>query len=459
MKVLVIGTGAAGLTTASTIRKYNSDIEITVLTQENYIAYSPCAIPYVIGKEIKDFKTIVMHEPEDYAKKNVEILINSEVVDIKADEKTVVYKKADEINEIKYDKLVLATGGTPFIPPIEGVNSKGVFKVRTIQDGMDIQNYINKNGVKKVVVAGAGAIGMEMAYCLKEIGIDVSVIEMVPQIFPRALDPDMAKIVQDYLEEKNTSEDAKLNIILEKPVGKIIADDNGAVCGVMVGEETLEAQMVIMSTGVRSNIALAQKAGCKIGRWAVLTDEIMETSVADVYAVGDCVEVVDAITGEQTLSPFGTTAVRQAKVVGKNIAKLENAPVSKPVLNSNVTKIGKLEIAGTGMSEIGAGMNNIEVITTITKSASRARYYPGGKPIYIKLIVKKDDNRVIGCQAIGEERVTERIDAMSIAISKGVTVEELANMEFSYAPPVSMVVDPLFLAAENTVEKIKKETQ
>ncbi|MBP2201153.1 NADH oxidase (H2O2-forming) [Methanococcus voltae] len=459
MKVLVIGTGAAGLTTASTIRKYNSDIEITVLTQENYIAYSPCAIPYVIGKEIKDFKTIVMHEPEDYAKKNVEILINSEVVDINADEKTVVYKKADEINEIKYDKLVLATGGTPFIPPIEGVNSKGVFKVRTIQDGMDIQNYINKNGVKKVVVAGAGAIGMEMAYCLKEIGIDVSVIEMVPQIFPRALDPDMAKIVQNYLEEENTSEDAKLNIILEKPVGKIIADDNGAVCGVMVGEETLEAQMVIMSTGVRSNIALAQKAGCKIGRWAVLTDEIMETSVADVYAVGDCVEVVDAITGEQTLSPFGTTAVRQAKVVGKNIAKLENAPVSKPVLNSNVTKIGKLEIAGTGMSEIGAGMNNIEVITTITKSASRARYYPGGKPIYIKLIVKKDDNRVIGCQAIGEERVTERIDAMSIAISKGVTVEELANMEFSYAPPVSMVVDPLFLAAENTVEKIKKENQ
>jgi NADH oxidase (H2O2-forming) len=298
---------------------------------------------------------------------------------------------------------------------------------------------------------------MEMAYCLKEIGIDTTVIEMVPQIFPRALDPDMAKIVQDYLEEENASEDAKLNIILEKPVGKIVADKNGAVCGVMVGEDTIEAQMVIMSTGVRSNIALAQKAGCEIGRWAVLTNELMETSVKNVYAVGDCVEVIDAITDGQTLSPFGTTAVRQAKVVGKNIAGMKNAPVSKPVLNSNVTKIGKLEIAGTGMSEIGANMNDIEVITTITKSASRARYYPGGKPIYIKLIVKKYDNRVIGCQAIGEERVAERVDAMSIAISKGITIEELANMEFSYAPPVSMVVDPLFLAAENTLEKIKNQ--
>lgn len=206
-----------------------------------------------------------------------------------------------------------------------------------------------------------------------------------------------------------------------------------------------------MSTGVRSNIELAKRAGCEIGRWAVLTNEKMQTSIPNIYAVGDCVEVIDAITMQNTLSPFGTTAVRQGKVAAKTIANIE-AEI-KPVLNSMVSKIGKLEIGGTGMTETAAKMNGIEIVLGYSKALTRARYYPGGKPIYIKMVADKMTKKVIGCQIISEERVAERVDAMSVAIFNGMTVEELANQEFCYAPPVSMVIDPIVFAAEDTLDK------
>ncbi|MBA2850338.1 NADH oxidase (H2O2-forming) [Methanococcus maripaludis] len=441
MDVVIVGSGAGGLTTASNIKKHDKSINVTVITSDNYIAYSPCAIPYVIGEEIADFESIIMHEPEDYKAKGIDVIVEAEVLDVVSGENKLVYKKDGSETEIKYDKLVLATGGTPFVPPIEGVTLDGVFKVRTINDGQKIKEWARDT--KNVVVAGAGAIGIEIAFGLKELGLNVTVVEMVPQVCPRALDPDMAETVQKYLEEQG------INIILEKPVGKIIGD--GKVESVLVGEETIPAEMVIMSTGVRSNIELAKKAGCDIGRWAVLTNEKMQTSIPNIYAVGDCVEVIDAITMQNTLSPFGTTAVRQGKVAAKTIANVE-AEI-KPVLNSMVSKIGKLEIGGTGMTEIAAKMNAIDVVIGYSKSLTRARYYPGGKPIYIKMVADKMTKKVIGCQIISEERVAERVDAMSIAVSNGMTVEELANQEFCYAPPVSMVIDPIVFAAEDTLDK------
>lgn len=441
MNIVIVGSGAGGLTTASNVKKYDKNAQITVITSDKYIAYSPCAIPYVIGGEIETFENIVMHTPKDYEKKGINVISEAKVVNVISKENNLVYEEKGVQKELSYDKLVLATGGTPFIPPIEGVTLNGVFKVRTVEDGQKIKEWAKNT--KSAVVAGAGAIGLEMAFGLKELGIDVTVVEMVPQVFPRALDPDMAKIVQEYLEKSG------IKIILEKPLGKIIGTEK--VEAVVVGEETIPAEMVIMSTGVRSNIDLAKMAGCEIGRWAVLTNKKMQTSIENIYAVGDCVEVIDAITGQNTLSPFGTTAVRQGKVAAKNIAGID-AEIN-PVLNSMVSKIGDIEIGGTGMTETAAKMSGIEIVIGTTKALTRARYYPGGAPIWIKMICDKNSRLVIGCQIISEERVAERVDAMSIAISNGVTAEELSNQEFCYAPPVSMVIDPLVFAAEDALEK------
>ena len=447
MKVVIIGSGAGGLTVASNIRKYSEKAEITVITMESQVAYSQCAIPYVIGGEIGSFEEIVMHTPEYYGKIGINIITESEVFEIVSSKNLVRYRSLNgnnSANEVKlgYDYLVIATGGSPFIPPVEGTDLKGVFKVRTIDDGVKIKEWAENS--KKAVVVGAGAIGLELGYGLKQIGIDVTVIEMVPQILPRSLDPDMAVKVQDYLEDKG------VKIVLEKPINKILGDKRAE--RVIVGNQSVDTDIVILSTGIRPSVKLAREAGCVIGNMGVTVNERMETSMPHIYSVGDCVEVYDAITEHKTQSPFGTTAVRQGKVAAKNITGRD--AVFRPVLNSVVSKIGELEIGAVGLTESSANSNEIDVIVGRSKALTRARYYPGCKPIDIKLVCSKA-GKILGCQIIAKETVAERVDTMALAIAKGVECEELTEMEFSYAPPVSMVVDPIVMAAEDVLDQIK----
>ena len=447
MKVVIIGSGAGGLTVASNIRKYSDKAEITVITREKQVAYSQCAIPYVIGGEIESFDEIVMHTPEYYGKQGINIITDSEVFEVVASEKFVKYRSNNTQTTNKtegilyYDYLVIATGGSPFIPPVEGTDLKGVFKVRTIEDGAKIKKWAEHS--RKAVVVGAGAIGLELGYGLKQLGIDVSVTEMVPQILPRSLDPDMALKVQDYLESLG------VNIVLEKALNKIIGTEKAEE--VIVGDEHLDSDLIILSTGIRPSVKLAEQAGCIIGNMGVTVNERMETSIPCIYSVGDCVEVYDGITGQKTVSPFGTTAVRQGKVAAKNI--IGRDAVFRPVLNSVVSVIGELEIGAVGLTETSARLNNIDVIIGRSKALTKARYYPGCKPIDIKILCSPE-GKILGCQIIAKETVAERVDTMALAIAKGVKCTELTEMEFSYAPPVSMVVDPIVLAAENVIEKM-----
>jgi NADH oxidase (H2O2-forming) len=447
MRVVIIGSGAGGLTVASNIKKYSENIEVTVITLENKVSYSQCAIPYVIGGDIDSFDEIVMHTPEYYGKKGINIIIESEVVEVVSKENSVKYRSknsdidVDDLKTVNYDYLVIATGGSPFIPPVEGTGLKGVFKVRTIEDGAKIKEWAQNS--KKAVVVGAGAIGLELGYGLKKIGIDVSVTEMLPQVLPRSLDPDMAKKVQEYLEG------LKIQIILNKTLTRILGEDS--VEKIVVGDESIDADLVILSTGVRPSIDLAKQAGCEIGNMGVIVNDKMQTSVPNIYSVGDCVEVHDGITGQKTLSPFGTTAVRQGKVAAKNLAGKES--IFRPVLNSVVSKIGELEVGAVGLTEVSANQNNIDVVVGRSQALTRARYYPGCKPIDTKIICSKD-GKILGCQIIAKETVAERVDTMALAIAKEVKCDEITEMEFSYAPPVSMVVDPVVLAAEDALKKL-----
>ena len=409
MKVVIVGGGAGGISTASNIRKLNEEIEITVITRDNKVAYSPCAIPYVLSGTIPSFDDIVMRTPEDYKNKNIEVIVEAEVTAVDSKDKTVTYEKEGNETVLNYDKLVLATGGNPFVPPMEGVDLEGVFRIRA----------------------------------LKKQGLNVILSEMLPQIVPRSLDKDMSDILVQYLESEG------IQVVLGKPITKLIGD--GKVEKACFGDEDLyDADMVIMATGVRAELELARMAGCEIGRWAILVNDRMETSVEDVYAVGDCVESKDLILGSNTISQLGTTAVRESKTLARTICDKKSK--FNPVLNSMVSKVGKLEFGAVGYTTSFAQQNRIRPVVQKVQALTRARYYPNAKPMDIKVICD-GNGTIIGCQIIAEERVAERIDTMTLAITEGLTCFDLSNMEFAYAPPVSMVTDPLILAVEEVSKK------
>ena len=441
MKVVIVGVGAGGISTASNIRKLNKDIEITVLTRDNKVAYSPCAIPYVLAGIIETFDDIVMRTPEDYKDKDIEVITEVEVTGVDSDKKTVTYEKNGKETVMDYDKLVLATGGNPFIPPMQGVDLDGVFKIRNIEDGMKVQEAMKD--AKSAIVTGAGLIGIEIAFALKKRGLNVILSEMMPQIVPRSIDKDMSDILVKYLEMEG------IQVVLGKPITKLLGD--GKVEKACFGDEELyDADMVIMATGVRPELELAEMAGCNIGRWAVIVNDRMETSVEDVYAVGDCVESRDLILGSNTISHLGTTAVRQSKTLARTICGKKSK--FNPVLNSMVSKVGKLEFGAVGYTTSFAMQNQIRPVVQKVQALTRARYYPNAKPMDIKVICD-GNGTIIGCQIIAEERVAERIDTMTLAITEGLTCFDLSNMEFAYAPPVSMVTDPLILAVEEVSKK------
>lgn len=441
MKVVIVGGGAGGMSTASNIRKLDKDIEITVITRDNKVAYSPCAIPYVLSGAIESFDDIVMRTPEDYKNKNIDVIVEAEVTAVDSKVKTVTYQKDGEETVLDYDKLVLATGGNPFIPPMQGVDLDGVFRIRNIDDGMRVQEAIKD--AKSAIVTGAGLIGIEIAFALKQQGLNVILSEMLPQIVPRSLDKDMSDILVEYLEIEG------IQVVLGKPITKLLGD--GKVEKACFGDEDLyDADMVIMATGVRAELELAKMAGCEIGRWAILVNDRMETSVEDVYAVGDCVESKDLILGSNTISQLGTTAVREAKTLARTICDKKSK--FNPVLNSMVSKVGKLEFGAVGYTTSFAQQNRIRPVVQKVQALTRARYYPNAKPMDIKVICD-GNGTIIGCQIIAEERVAERIDTMTLAITEGLTCFDLSNMEFAYAPPVSMVTDPLILAVEEVSKK------
>ncbi|WP_236951219.1 NAD(P)/FAD-dependent oxidoreductase [Methanosphaera sp. BMS] len=444
MNIVIIGGGASGLTTASNIRKFDEDSQIIVFTTQKHVAYSPCAIPYVIGGHIDSFNDIIMHRPEEYMRKNIRILTETTVTEIDKDLSEVVYEDKNGNKQImKYDKLVIATGGKPLIPPIPGKDLEGVFKVRTVEDGLDIQNYANKS--KRVVLVGGGAIGLELGSELANKGLEVTIAEMVPQLFPRSFDKEMSDKFQEHLQSN------KIEILTGAAVESINGETK--VESVTIDGVERPADMVILSTGVRPQTELAESIGCKMGKFAIEVDDHMETSVENVYAAGDCVQVTNAITGEITLSPLGTTAVRQGIILAKHLTGHDIE--FQPVLNSTVSQIGKMEMGAIGITEQEAVNQGIDVVVSRVDSLSRARYYPGSEPLFIKLIAKTDGT-IIGCQMFGQEAVAERVDTMTAIMSQKLKCEDVVSMEFSYAPPLSTVVDPIAQAAEDCLEQIER---
>ncbi|USG99754.1 FAD-dependent oxidoreductase [Thermococcus argininiproducens] len=439
MKIVVIGSGTAGSNFALFARKIDRKAEIIVIGKEKTMQYSPCALPFTLSGKIPKLEDIVVFPTEFYEKQKIKLLLETEAKAIDRERKVVVTDKG----EIPYDKLVLATGSKAFVPPIKGVESEGVFTLKTMDDVKQIQNYIKERNPKKALVIGAGLIGLEGAVAFREIGMDVIVVELLEHLLPTMLDKDMASIIQSHMEEKG------IQFRFGAAVSEIIGNPVNAV---RIGEEKIETDLVLVATGVRANTELAKQANLEVNK-GIIVDEYLRTSDPDIYAIGDCAEVYDAVTGNRILSQLGTTAVRMAKVAAENI--FGRNVKFKPVFNTAITELFDLEIGTFGITQERAKKEGIDVVIGKFKGSTKPEYYPGGKPITVKLMFRKKDKKLIGAQIVGGERVWGRIMALSLVAQKGASVEDVAYSETAYAPPISPTIDPITIAAEIALRKFK----
>ena len=443
-KIIIIGAHAAGLDTASAARKIDRDAEITLITKENKTAYSRCGLPFVLGGHIKTFDDLVVFPERFYKMMKLNLLTETTVTSIDSKAKTVdITDKTGNKDTLSYDSLVLTTGADPFMPPIKGREKKGVFVVRTIEDGEKINKALET--AKSAVIIGAGLIGLEVAVACHERGLRTTVVEFLPYVLPVLLDKAMADRVQTMLEEKG------INIIVGKGAEEILGTEK--VIGVRVAGEEIAADVVVVATGVRANIELAKNAGIELGQKGIKTNMRMETSIKDIYAAGDCVESIHLVTRRPVMSQLGTTAVKQAKVAGINAAGGYSTFIGS--MGSWITRLFDTEIGGTGLTEFMAGRSGLEAVSGTIVSKTRADYFPGAKPIRIKLLADKETCEIIGAQIIGGEEVTQRINALSFVIQNEMTAQELVKAETCYAPPLCETWEPMVLAAEMLLRKLK----
>jgi NADH oxidase (H2O2-forming) len=445
-RIIIIGANASGVEAASAARKKDRTAEITLITQEKTAGYSRCGLPFVLGGQIPSFRDLIVYPSAYFQMLKLNLKNETKVTAINTRDKTVTtIDKACATETLPYDSLVIATGADSFMPPIKGREKQGILSLHTLEDGEKIDQAV-KEGAKSSVIMGAGLIGLETGVALIEKGLKVTVVEMLPQILPQMLDPDMAEQVQEALQEK------EMCILTGKAVEEFLGDEK--VTAIMAGGEKIEADLFISAFGVRANTKLAVDAGIPLGETrAIKTNSRMETNVKDVYAIGDCAESTNIITHKPTCAQLGTIAVRQGKVAGINAAG--DYAQFTGVLASAVTRLFDTEAGVTGLTETAAQRAGIEVITGTISSKTKADYFPGALPIRVKLAVEKESQRIIGAQIIGGEEVTQRINAISFAIQRQMTVRELAKADTAYAPPLCETWEPMVLAAEMVLMKLR----
>jgi NADH oxidase (H2O2-forming) len=445
-RIVIIGAHAAGVDAASAARKTDRTAEITLITDEKHAGYSRCGLPFVIGGQIPSFDNLIVFPPSYFQMMKLNLKTETKVTKIDTGKKVVAtVDKAGNTEEIPYDSLIIAAGASAFTPPIKGREKQGILPLRTIEDGQRIDQAI-REGAKTAVVMGAGLIGLETAVALQERGLKVTVVEMLPQVLPAMLDADIAKTVQEELEKRG------IKILTNKPVEEFLGTDK--VTGIMAGGEQINADLFVSAFGVRANTQLAVDAGIATGETRLIKTNVrMETNVKDVYAVGDCAESIHIVTQKPVVQQLGTVAVRQGKVAGINAAG--GYALFPGVIGSSVTQLYDMQIGATGLTETAAKRAGIETVTGTITSKTKADYYPGALPIKIKLIVEKESQRIIGAQIIGGEEVTQRINAVSFAIQKQMTVRELAKADTAYAPPLNETWEPLVLVAEMVLMKLR----
>lgn len=440
MKIAVIGGVAAGTSAAARAKRKLPEAEITIFEQDSDISYAGCGLPYYISDLIETREEVIVYTPQQFEeKKEVEVKTEHRVEKILPKEKKLMVRdlSTDEKQETNFDKLLISTGASPVVPPLPGIDLDNIFSLRSVNSADKIKNYIQQSEAQKAVIVGGGYIGLEMAESLLEQNIEVTVIEMADQILTN-FDSDMAKIVADHLQDKGVeviTNDGVAEFNGDKQVNKVITNNGREVA----------ADCVLLSIGVKPNVELAKEAGIELGSTgAIKVNSQMETSVSDVYAAGDCVETTHLITEEPVWIPLGSTANKQGRVAGSNLAGIEAE--FEGVQGTAITKICDLAVARTGLTVSEAKKAGYEVVTSTIEAPNHAGYYPNYHKMTIKLVVNKVNGRILGGQIIGEDGVDKRIDVLVTAIHNQMKAEELIDLDLAYAPPFSVPKDGLMIA-------------
>lgn len=438
-KIVIIGGVAGGATAAARLRRLDEKSTIVLFERGEHISFANCGLPYYIGETIKERKKLLVQTVEGMSKRfNLDIRNFSEVTDINREQKTVSVKnlQTNEIYEESYDTLILSPGAKPIIPPIEGIEKANhLFTLRNIPDTDRIKQFVDNEKPKRAVVVGGGFIGLEMAENLAHRGLHVTVVEMGKQVMA-PLDYEMASIVHAHLIEKG------VDLILED--GVTAFKNDGTTLELASGTQIC-TDMIILAIGVRPENTLAINAGLEIGeRGGIKVNKFLQTSDENIYAIGDAIEVTDYINGNPAMIPLAGPANRQGRIAADNIYGMQEE--YKGTLGTSIAKVFDLSVAATGNNEKRLQQLNIHYRAVHIHPSSHAGYYPGAAPIALKLLFDPDTGKILGAQAVGTDGADKRIDVIATAIKGNLTVEDLTELELSYAPPFSSAKDPVNMA-------------
>lgn len=440
--IVIIGGTACGPKAAARARRCDPAAKITIIEQRDNLSSATCSLPYYISGTVKE-EDLVSRDVQyfrDVLKMNVFTGTRATSINPKAKSIEIVDIKTDKHTILDYDKLVIATGATPTVPNWEGKDLKGVFTLSNITDAMGIRKYIAGLKNKEAVIVGAGLIGLEAAENFVAMGLKVTILEALGWALPALLDEEIAWHVEKHLKSKG------VKLMFGQRVTGFKGDDNGNVKKVMTGDKGTDAGMVLLSLGVKPNTTLAKEAGLEIGTTGgIAVNEYLQTSDPDIYAGGDCVEMVNLVTGKKMLVPMGSTANKHGRVIGTNVTG--GSDTFPGVVGTGIVKVFDLNVGRTGLNESQAREAGYETITSLVPSEDHATYYPSSKDIMVKLVAEKSNGKLIGGQVIGHGEAAKRIDVLATALTMGATVDNLANIDLGYAPPYNSAMDPLHHAA------------
>ncbi len=449
MRVLIVGGVAGGMSAATRLRRLDSDADIIVLEKSGHVSYANCGLPYYVGGVIEEESSLLLQTPATLHERfRIDVRVHSEAVAIDAASKTVtvVNHETDTTYALSYDALVLSPGASAVIPPIPGIER--ALPLRTVED-VERMSFAVAQSPRSAVVIGGGFIGVEIAENLYQRGVTISIVEAAPQVLA-PLDPEMAQLVADEIERHDVA------LYLGRSVVAVRSDNVELSSG-----ELLAADLVVVAIGVRPDTTLARNAGLAVGpRGGIAVDEFNRTSDHAIYAIGDAAEKTDALDGSATLVPLANIANRQGRVVADHIAGRTVRPLS--TIGTAIVKVFDLTIAASGWNEKRLIADGRDAVAIHTHPSSHAGYYPGAKPMALKLMVDATSGAILGAQGVGTEGVDKRIDVIATAIRAGLSAPELADLELAYAPPYGSAKDPINMLgyiAENVLSGLVRTVQ
>jgi NADPH-dependent 2,4-dienoyl-CoA reductase/sulfur reductase-like enzyme/rhodanese-related sulfurtransferase len=440
-KILVIGGVALGAGVAAKARRMDENAEITIIEKGPYVSFANCGLPYYLGGVIPERSQLLLHTPESLRSRfNIDVRVRQEATEIDREHKQVTIRRletGDTYSE-SYDKLVLAMGAKPILPPLPGHDLEGIFSIRNVPDVDAIKDWVDSKQIKSAVVIGAGFIGLETVENFAHIGLKVTLVEKAPQILP-PFDEEMTSLALDELEKMG------VNVILNDGITGFVGEQKATAVQLESGKE-IPADMFIMGLGVRPDNQMAKDAGLEVGfAGAVRVNEYLQTSDPDIYSGGDLAEIVHLVHGETRWIPLAAAANKQGRIIGMNICGAREK--FRGAQGTSIVRVGDVTLAMTGLSEKAAKADGIDFFASYNTAGHHAGYYPGAKDMTIKLLVEKGSGRVLGAQIVGREGVDKRIDVVATAIGAHMTVEDVASLDLAYAPPFSSAKDPIIMAA------------